>query len=110
VRSRIRIKLKNGKTIEGRADVARGHPLKPMSWAEIGEKFRACARLVLTHKKTEEAIELVANLDRMSSILPLIRAISGGRGAAPIKRSKKTTRKTVKKRPRSKRWSGIRKR
>jgi len=110
VRSRIRIKLKNGKTIEGRADVARGHPLKPMSWAEIGEKFRACARLVLTHRKTEEAIELVANLDRMRSILPLIRAISGGRGAAPIKRSKKTTRKTVKKRPRSKRWSGIRKR
>ncbi len=33
VRSRIRIKLINGEVIEGRYDVARGHPEKPMSWA-----------------------------------------------------------------------------
>ncbi|TAJ94839.1 MmgE/PrpD family protein [bacterium] len=106
VRSRIRIKLKDGRTIEGRADVARGHPLKPMSWAEIGEKFRDCANLVLSRKNTEDAVELVANLDKQRSILPLIRAISGRRlTALKLKRVK------VKgKRPRSKKWSGIQKR
>jgi 2-methylcitrate dehydratase PrpD len=102
VRSRIRIKLKDGKTIEGRADVAKGHPLKPMNWAEIGEKFRDCARLVLSRKNTEEAIELVANLDRMRSILPLVRAISGGRAGANKKPDGKGSRR--------KKWTGIRKR
>lgn len=102
VRSRVRIRLKGGKTIEGRADVARGHPLKPMSWAEIGEKFRDCAGLVLSRKNTEEAIELVANLDRMRSILPLTRAIAGGRPGA---RERARAR-----RPRSKKWTGLLKR
>jgi 2-methylcitrate dehydratase PrpD len=103
VRSRVRIKLKDGRTIEGRADVARGHPLKPMSWAEIGEKFRDCAQLVFSKKNTEEAIELVANLDRMRSLSPLIDAITAGDRRASEKRI------SAKKRPRSKRWSGIRK-
>lgn len=102
VRSRIRIKLKEGKTIEGRADVARGHPLKPMSWAELGEKFRDCARLVLSQKDTEKVIDLVANLERMESIVPLIRALGGEKPKA-LKRVKA-------KGPRSKKWSGIRKR
>jgi len=81
--------------------VARGHPLKPMSWAEIGEKFRDCARLVLSRKGTEAAIELVANLDRMRSIAPLIRVIGGERKATDKKGS-------ARKRPRSKKWSGVR--
>jgi 2-methylcitrate dehydratase PrpD len=102
VRSRVRIKLKDGRILEGRADVAKGHPLKPMSWAEIGEKFRDCAQLVLSHKDTEDAIELVANLDRMRSILPLTRVLAGGKPRAPKKRIKR-------KRPKSKKWSGLHK-
>ncbi|MFQ5850299.1 MAG: MmgE/PrpD family protein [Candidatus Binatia bacterium] len=77
VRSRVRVKLRDGRTIEGRADVARGHPLKPMSWEEIGGKFRECARLVLPKDNTEKAIEGVASLERMECILPLIRLIAG---------------------------------
>lgn len=87
VRSRIRIKLKEGGTIEGRADVARGHPLKPMSWDEIGEKFRDCARLVISKENTEKAIRMVADLDRMKSILPLVQAIAG-RGSKSVKKMK----------------------
>ena len=105
VRSRVRVKLKDGRTVEGRADVAKGHPLKPMNWAEIGEKFHDCARLVLSRKETEEAIELVATLDKMRSIMPLIRVLSGGR-ARPAKKNKKAKGK----RPGSKKWSGILKR
>ncbi len=102
VRSRIRIKMKDGRTVEGRADVARGHPLKPMSWEELGEKFRDCARLVLSKKNTEDAIELVGNLNRVRSISPLIRATAGGRP--------KTTKKVKKRKVKSKRWNRTRKR
>jgi len=102
VRSRIRIKLKGGNTIEGRADVARGHPSKPMNWGDLGEKFRDCAGLALSHERMEDAIELVANLDKQRSILPLIRAISGPRSAAlKVKKQMKG------KKPRSKKWTGI---
>ena len=47
VRSRIRIRLRNGRSIEGRYDVARGHPEKPMSWSELAEKFKECASLAV---------------------------------------------------------------
>ncbi|MGH7931102.1 MAG: MmgE/PrpD family protein, partial [Candidatus Binatia bacterium] len=67
VRSKIRITLKNGKVIEGRADVARGHPQKPMSWAEMSEKFRDCAALVLPREKAEAVIQLVARLPDLQS-------------------------------------------
>ena len=106
VRSRVRVKLKDGRTIEGRADVARGHPLKPMSWGELGDKFRDCARLALPSKQTEEAIDQVAGLDRMKSILPLIRVLSGGKSYSDKKKNKKNQGK----RPANKKWNGIRKR
>ena len=85
VRSRIRIMLKNGRTIEGRNDVARGHPEKPMSWAELGEKFRDCAALVLPEKKADDAIELVARIDELRSLRPLLRALSVGHGKSLLK-------------------------
>lgn len=79
VRSRVRIELKNGKTVEGRANVGRGHPLKPMSWEELGEKFRDCARLVLPRQVVEKAIDLIAGMDRVRSILALVRVLAGKR-------------------------------
>jgi 2-methylcitrate dehydratase PrpD len=79
VRSRIRIRLKNGRVIEGRYDVARGHPEKPMSWAELGDKFRDCAGLVLADKDAETAIQLVAHIEELKSLSPLFRALTGAR-------------------------------
>ncbi len=79
VRSKIRITLKNGKIIEGRADVARGHPQKPMSWTELSEKFRDCAALVLPREKAEAVIRLVGRLPEQRSLAPLLRALSAGK-------------------------------
>ncbi len=101
VRSRIRIKLTNDKLIEGRYDVARGHPEKPMSWAELGEKFRDCASLVLPSKSAEEAIQLVGRMDQLRSLSPLLRALTGGKD--------KAAKKTKGGRPGSKKWSRTRK-
>ena len=104
VRSRVRVKLKDGRTIEGRADVAKGHPLKPMSWAELGEKFRDCGRLALSRRETEGTISLVAELDKMKSMVPLIRVLGGGK-IKPVKK----TKSPIAKRRKNKKWSGIRK-
>ena len=102
VRSKIRIKLKDGKVIEGRSDVARGHPQKPMSWAELSEKFRDCAALVLPRKSTEEVVRLVGRLPELRSLAPLLRALAGGKE----KRAAKSQRRKLG----SKQWSRTRKR
>ena len=101
VRSRIRIKLRNATMIEGRYDVARGHPEKPLSWAELGDKFRDCARLVLPRKNVERAIELLARVEQLGSLKPLLDALVAGRARA--------NKKTETTRSGSKRWSRTRK-
>jgi 2-methylcitrate dehydratase PrpD len=102
VRSKIRIKLRDGKVIEGRADVARGHPQKPMSWAELSEKFRDCAALVLPRKSAEEVIRLVGQLPELRSLAPLLRVLAGGK--------EKRAAKTQRRKSGSKQWSRTRKR
>ena len=85
VRSRIRIKLKNGRVIEGRYDVARGHPEKPLSWEELGDKFRDCADLVLPRQNAEEAIQLVARIEELKNLGPLFKALAVDRGKSTYK-------------------------
>jgi 2-methylcitrate dehydratase PrpD len=105
VRSRIRIALKKGRTIEGRYDVARGHPEKPMSWAELGDKFRDCAALVLPDRNAEDVVNLTARVEEMKSLTPLIRALTGGR-AKSVKKTK-TTKAGSKKWSRTRRASDV---
>jgi 2-methylcitrate dehydratase PrpD len=89
VRSRVRITLKDGRTIEGRADVARGHPLKPMSWDELGEKFTDCARLVLPKEKAAKAMDLVSGLERLRDVSILVRTLAGRAAGAkrPVRKA-----------------------
>jgi 2-methylcitrate dehydratase PrpD len=89
VRSLIRITLKDGRMIEGRYDVARGHPEKPMRWAELGEKFYDCASLVLPRKNAEYAMEFVARLERQPSLSPLLRALGKGTGKKRMRRKRR---------------------
>jgi 2-methylcitrate dehydratase PrpD len=76
VRSKIRIELKNGKTIDGRADIARGHPQNPMSWAELTEKFHDCAALVLPREKADAVIQFISRLPEQPSLAPLLRVLA----------------------------------
>ena len=85
VRSRVRVKLKDGRVLEGRYDVARGHPAKPMSWAELTEKFRDCAGLVLSQKNIDETIRLVEQFQDLKSLRPLMRALTNGYGQSSTK-------------------------
>jgi 2-methylcitrate dehydratase PrpD len=85
VRSRIRVKVANGDVIEGRYDVARGHPEKPMSWAELAEKFYDCAALVMARERAEHAVELIGRVEKLPSLGPLLRVLGT---ATPTRRAK----------------------
>ena len=56
-----------------------------MSWAELGDKFRDCAGLVLADKDAETAIQLVARIEELKSLNPLFRALTGARVKAAKK-------------------------
>jgi 2-methylcitrate dehydratase PrpD len=98
VRSRVRVTLKSGRTIEGRYDVARGHPEKPMSWAELGEKFRDCAALVVPERSPAAAIDLIGRIEELKNLNPLInvlRQVSGR--SAKVKKTAKAKKTGIKK-------------
>ena len=50
-----------------------------MSWAELGDKFRDCADLVLPRQGAEEVIQLVGRMEQLRSLRPLLGALSGGK-------------------------------
>jgi 2-methylcitrate dehydratase PrpD len=103
VRSRIRIKLHDGRTIEGRYDVARGHPEKPMSWAELTEKFNGCASLALPADNAERVVELVERLEQVKSLSTLMGALASGKYRIRGKKKPLVTKS------RSTSWNRIRK-
>ncbi|HEU4638448.1 MAG TPA: hypothetical protein VFS84_06320, partial [Candidatus Binatia bacterium] len=84
VRSRIRIRLHNGRSIEGRYDVARGHPEKPMSWSELAEKFKECASLAIPADNAGHVIDLVDRLAELKTLNPLIRALGSSKARKKI--------------------------
>src|SRR6266446_1815576 len=79
--SLLRIHLKDGRTISGRAEFAKGSPSNPMSFDETAAKFRGCAEFAEWPKdKAEKLINYVKALDSardVSTIWPLLSAEKG---------------------------------
>jgi 2-methylcitrate dehydratase PrpD len=60
----LKIHLKNGRTVTGRADFAKGSPANPMSYEEVAEKFYGCADFAeWPTAKTKQIVELIRNLE-----------------------------------------------
>jgi 2-methylcitrate dehydratase PrpD len=74
----LKIHLKDGGVINGRADFAKGSPANPMSFEETATKFRGCAEFAEWPKaKTEAIIALTKALETapdMSALSPLLSA------------------------------------
>ncbi|MDB6128710.1 MAG: MmgE/PrpD family protein [Verrucomicrobia bacterium] len=69
----IRIHLKDGRVIAGRADFGKGSPSDPMSYEEVAEKFRGCAEFAQWPKeKAERIIEAVKTLEQCDDVRVLI--------------------------------------
>jgi 2-methylcitrate dehydratase PrpD len=74
----LKIHLKDGRIITGRADFGKGSPANPMSFDEAAIKFRGCAEFAEWPKaKTEEIIAFTQALETahdMSALSPLLSA------------------------------------
>src|SRR2546427_4027473 len=77
----LKIHLRDGRAITGRADFAKGSPANPMSFDEAASKFRGCAEYANWPKlKTEKIIAFVRTLDSapdVSALTPLLSAEKG---------------------------------
>jgi 2-methylcitrate dehydratase PrpD len=77
----LKIHLKDGKVIAGRADFAKGSPADPMTLAQAAEKFRGCAEYSDWPKvKTEKIIAFVKALDSAPDVNLLSPLLSAEKG------------------------------
>lgn len=75
--SLLRIQLKDGTVISGRADFAKGHPANPMSYEEEADKFRGCAEFAKwPAAKTESVIRLMRTLENAPNVTALSAALT----------------------------------
>jgi 2-methylcitrate dehydratase PrpD len=73
----LRIHLKNGQVISGRAEFGKGSPADPMSFEEAAVKFRGCAEYAEWPKeKTESIIRFVKNLENAPDLQELAPMLS----------------------------------
>ena len=74
--SLLKIRLKDGRIIAGRADFGKGSPADPMTFEEAALKFRGCAEYAEWPKaKTEKIIDFVKTLESapdVSALPPLL--------------------------------------
>ncbi|HEY8286418.1 MAG TPA: MmgE/PrpD family protein [Chloroflexota bacterium] len=75
VRAKVTVELTNGRTLFGEADVAIGHPLKPMSRSQLEDKFRECAEGVLSPARSQQVIDAVWELEDARSLDRLVAAL-----------------------------------
>ena len=55
----------------------RGGPSNPLSWDELGEKFRDCASRLLTGERIEESLNRARYLEEEASLDPLVTSLIG---------------------------------
>jgi 2-methylcitrate dehydratase PrpD len=69
--------MKDGRTITGRAQFAKGSPANPMSLDEVANKFRGCADFAKwPTKKAETIIEAVKSLEHAPDLKNLTAALT----------------------------------
>jgi 2-methylcitrate dehydratase PrpD len=68
----LKITLKDGRSITGRADFGKGSPTNPMSYDEVAEKFLGCAAFAeWPTAKARQVIEIVRKLEDVSDVRSL---------------------------------------
>jgi hypothetical protein len=65
----ISIRLKDGRTLSGRADFAKGSPAIPIPYGEVAAKFLDCAAFAKwPDSKARAIVETVRKLDELADI------------------------------------------
>lgn len=78
MRMTVAITLTDGRRLEGHADAARGHPRKPMSRADLTEKFMDCAALVMPGDQAASALAHLWDIRMIDRVADLVPMLAGG--------------------------------
>lgn len=71
----VQVAFYNGESISSRRmDVPRGDPRNPLSWSQLAQKFRDCAKPILDGSRTAAVIQLIENLDELPDVRDLVAA------------------------------------
>ena len=74
----LKIHLKDGRVIAGRADFGKGSPANPMSYGEVAEKFHGCADFAQWPiASANKIVELVRHLEDLDDIRTLTTLCGG---------------------------------
>lgn len=78
MRSRIEVRLTDGRELVAEADTYRGGPERPFTRDELHGKFRECASLVLDDSAIGTALERLESVEELEDIGGLVGALAGG--------------------------------
>jgi 2-methylcitrate dehydratase PrpD len=73
----VSIRFRDGSVRERQVDISKGNPEVPMTDAELGIKFRDCARACLDSTATTDAIEGLKNVETFDKVSALTRSLRG---------------------------------
>ncbi|MDE0029553.1 MAG: MmgE/PrpD family protein [Deltaproteobacteria bacterium] len=75
----VTVRLKDGGELRRRVDHSRGRPEKPMTPAELRQKFDTCAARALDAEQVGQVAELIAGLEGVTSIRGLCELLAGSK-------------------------------
>jgi 2-methylcitrate dehydratase PrpD len=73
----VAMSLKDGRQLEGRADMAKGHPKKPMTRDDVRLKFFDCASLVMDKRSAQELLDRLERIETLKSVSELTPLLAG---------------------------------
>jgi len=69
----VKLRTRAGETFDARVDYVKGHPLNPMSFEDVADKFRACAAFGVPHwTGADDLIDAVRHVDVADDISGLV--------------------------------------
>jgi len=72
----VTIRTRDGSQPSTLVHTPRGDPRNPLSWDQLADKFRDCAGLVVPAEKVQRALGVVEQLEELSDICELTRALA----------------------------------
>jgi 2-methylcitrate dehydratase PrpD len=76
MRSFVEVTLKDGRTLSGQSDFAKGSPQKPISFEDEEQKFQGCAEYAkLSRVKADKIVESVKGLERVANMREVFNGI-----------------------------------
>lgn len=73
--AKIVIELENGRILERTVNKAKGNPENPLSFEELAQKFRVCAKGILDNDSIEKCIHLINEMETVLDIGEVIRLL-----------------------------------